>query len=99
MPGYSHDGLNIWNDFYSDSLMTLYLSFFSTSHCHLCESAENLLLDVAQQTDIEYQVIEITESDTLLELYGVRIPVIKRVDTQAEIGWPFTTEDLTRFLQ
>jgi thiol-disulfide isomerase/thioredoxin len=79
--------------------MTLYLSFFSTSHCHLCESAENILQAVAEQTDIEYQVVEIAESDALLELYGVRIPVIKRLDTQAEIGWPFTAEDLAQFLQ
>jgi hypothetical protein len=99
VPGYSDDGLTIWNDFYSYSLMTLYLSFFSTSHCHLCESAENILLTVAEQTDIEYQVVEIADSDTLLELYGVRIPVIKRLDTQAEIGWPFTAEDLAQFLQ
>jgi hypothetical protein len=54
---------------------------------------------VAEQTDIEYQVVEIAESDALLELYGVRIPVIKRLDTQAEIGWPFTAEDLAQFLQ
>ena len=79
--------------------MTLYLSLFSTSHCHLCESAESILLTVAEQTDIEYQVVEIAASDALLELYGVRIPVIKRLDTQAEIGWPFTAEDLAQFLQ
>lgn len=79
--------------------MTLYLSFFSTSHCHLCESAESILLTVAEQTDIEYQVVEVADSDALLELYGVRIPVIKRLDTQAEIGWPFTAEDLAQFLQ
>ena len=79
--------------------MTLYLTLFSTSHCHLCESAENILLAVAKQIDIEYQIIEIADSDVLLELYGVRIPVIKRLDTQAEIGWPFTAEDLASFLK
>lgn len=79
--------------------MTIYLSFFSTSHCHLCETAENLLKVVAEQIDIEYQVVEIADSDPLLELYGLRIPVIKRVDTQAEIGWPFTADKLVHFLQ
>lgn len=79
--------------------MTIYLSFFSTSHCHLCELAEDILLVVTQQSGIEYQVIEIADSDVLLDLYGVRIPVIKRLDTKAEIGWPFTTDDLVRFLR
>lgn len=79
--------------------MTIYLSFFSTSHCHLCESAEEILLAVTQQADIKYTVVEIADSDALLELYGVRIPVIKRLDTEGEIAWPFSPEDLARFLQ
>lgn len=78
--------------------MTIYLSLYSTSHCHLCEQAEAIIASLTHQYDIQYEVIEITDNEALLALYEVRIPVLKRLDTNTEIGWPFTTDDVHHFL-
>ena len=78
--------------------MTIYLALYSTSHCHLCEQAEALITNVEYQYDIKYEVVEIIDNVELLALYELRIPVLKRLDTNAEIGWPFTLDDVHQFL-
>ena len=73
------------------------LFFYTTLGCHLCEQADELLADVM---DDRYQVtaVEISESDELIERYGIRIPVLRREDTGSELGWPFDAEALLEFL-
>jgi len=70
------------------------LTFYSTTHCHLCEEAEALLANVKEMYDINWTEIEISTDDNLIELYGIRIPVIKRVDNSVEISWPFHENDI-----
>ena len=65
---------------------------FGTSHCHLCEQAQVLL----QELGIAALKIDIVADDTLLERYGVRIPVLRRRDG-AELGWPFDAALLIQF--
>lgn len=72
------------------------LYLYSTSHCHLCELAETLLIESAVKP---VKIIEITEDDQLLLQYGLRIPVLKRLDTNAELGWPFNLNDIALFLR
>ena len=63
------------------------LLLYTTSGCHLCAIAENLLhetLGLAQ-----FQPIEIADDEALLACYGLRIPVLQRADTKAELDWPF----------
>ena len=50
------------------------------------------------QYDIQYEINEIADNVELLEMYELRIPVLKRLDTNAEIGWPFTIDDVHQFL-
>lgn len=76
----------------------LLLNLYSTSHCHLCEQAESLLVNLSNQYDISWQLIEITENNDLFENYSLRIPVIKRLDNNAEINWPFTELDINAFI-
>ena len=76
----------------------LNLIIYSTSHCHLCEQAEMLLEALADKRQIAWVNIEITEDASLLDRYGVSIPVLKRVDKNTEIAWPFTAEDIERLL-
>lgn len=76
----------------------LRLNLYATSHCHLCEQAETLLVNLTAQYDINWQVIEITEDSNLLESYGLKIPVIKRLDNNAEITWPFTDVEIKEFI-
>jgi glutaredoxin len=70
------------------------IQLYGTAFCHLCEEAEAILHKIG----IEAAHIDIAEDDELLEKYGVRIPVLKRVDTGAELGWPFDAETVSCFL-
>ena len=71
------------------------LYLYSTSHCHLCELAFDMLTELNLDS---VESLEITDNAQLLEEYGLRIPVIKRVDTAAELNWPFTLNDIKQFL-
>lgn len=70
------------------------IKLFGTESCHLCEQAEIVLRELEVETDH----IDIANDDVLMEKYGIRIPVLKRVDTGAELGWPFDAEAVERFL-
>jgi hypothetical protein len=73
------------------------LFFYTTPCCHLCDEARALL----QGRTGGYRVRELDiEGDLALTYeYGVRIPVVKRDDTGAELGWPFDAADLAAFLE
>ncbi len=71
--------------------------FFTTSGCHLCDEAKHVIegeLDLHQLSEIE-----IAFSEDLLNQYGTRIPVLKRLDNQHELGWPFNKNELQHFLK
>ena len=81
----------------------LQLVFYTTSHCHLCEQAEQIFDDLGfkkliSNKDISLEIVDIAGDDSLEELYGVRIPVLKRLDNDVDIGWPFTHFTLQNFL-
>lgn len=71
------------------------LYLYSTSHCHLCELAEALLIEFTTET---VDIIEIADDEQLLLAYGMRIPVLMRNDTKAELSWPFNSADIALFL-
>lgn len=79
----------------SDKKAQPLIQLYTTSACHLCELAEALL----QEANLTAESIEIANEDALVLRYGVRIPVIKRLDTQAELDWPFTSQDIMLFMQ
>lgn len=79
----------------SDNRTPPLIQLYTTSACHLCELAEALL----QEINLSAVSIEITNDDALIADYGTRIPVLKRTDTQAELDWPFTNQDILQFLQ
>ena len=70
------------------------IKLYGTEFCHLCEQAEAVLREIG----IEADHIDIADDDELMEKYGIRIPVLKRLDTQAELGWPFDAAAVSRFL-
>lgn len=74
------------------------LILYSTSACHLCEQAKELLWPLLENQAIRLSEIDIAESDELLERYGVRIPVYKFSHRQEELAWPFDTTQLQNFL-
>lgn len=68
---------------------------YGTTCCHLCEQAEAVLHAIG----VRAEPVDIAEDDTLLERYGIRIPVVRRLDNDAELGWPFDEAALRRFLR
>jgi hypothetical protein len=67
---------------------------FGTGSCHLCEQAKVLL----DSKGVTAGYIDIAEDDALLARYGVRIPVVQRVDSGVELDWPFDEAALGAFL-
>jgi Glutaredoxin-like domain (DUF836) len=74
------------------------LVLYTTLGCHLCEQALALVTPLLAADDCLRQV-DVSDSDGLIERYGIRIPVIARIDTEAEIGWPFDGPEFQEFLR
>lgn len=70
------------------------LQFYGAAGCHLCDEAKEIL----QQAGVNAKYIDIVDDDELFERYGMRIPVLKRTDNGAELGWPFDVAEMTQFL-
>ncbi|MCB2251034.1 glutaredoxin family protein [Pseudomonas chlororaphis] len=71
---------------------------FGTLGCHLCELAEAELMPLVEH-GLMVELVDIAEDETLLEAYSLRIPVLRRVDNGAELGWPFDAEQVVAFLR
>lgn len=72
---------------------------YTTAGCHLCEDALELLHQARSAGhQIEICEVEISDSESLMVAYGVRIPVIRIDDREAELGWPFDLATLNQFL-
>ncbi|MFK8068097.1 MAG: glutaredoxin family protein [Gammaproteobacteria bacterium] len=70
------------------------LTLFGTLDCHLCEQAI-ALLDLIENVELKH--VDIAGSETLVDQYGIRIPVVKK-QSGAELGWPFDLQELERFI-
>lgn len=71
------------------------LKLYGTQCCHLCDEAKALL----HAAGVEFDYVDIVDDDALLEPYGMRIPVIQRTDTNAELGWPFDDAQVEKLMQ
>jgi len=69
-----------------------------TLGCHLCEVAEAVLLPLVEH-GLLVELVDIGEHEWLIDDYALRIPVLRRVDTGAELDWPFGTEQIVTFLR
>ena len=71
---------------------------YGTSACHLCELAEAVLSELlAQGRDWQIEIIDIADDDSLLERYGLAIPVLTHLGDDAELRWPFDQADVLAF--
>ena len=74
------------------------VTLFTTLGCHLCDEALHMLRELqASEKNMEIVEVEIADSDTLREKYGIRIPVVGV--SEDEIGWPFSIDELKTFLK
>jgi hypothetical protein len=77
---------------------------YGTLGCHLCDDAEALLAHLlpsvsdALGTDCEIECLDIADEDALLERYGTRIPVLRRLSDDVELNWPFDGEQAAALL-
>lgn len=69
------------------------LKLYGTAICHLCDEAKEIL----QRAGVDATYIDIVDDDELRERYGMRIPVLKQIDSGAELGWPFDVAAVMRF--
>ncbi|RMO19804.1 hypothetical protein ALQ47_02549 [Pseudomonas cichorii] len=70
---------------------------FGTLGCHLCEVAEAILLPLVEH-GLLVELVDIAENEAFFEDYSLRIPVLRRIDTGAELDWPFDSEQVAFFL-
>ena len=71
---------------------------FGTLGCHLCELAEAQLMPLVEH-GLLVELVDIAEDGPgLVEAYGLRIPVLRRMDTGVELDWPFDAEQVVAFL-
>ncbi|MET1081034.1 MAG: glutaredoxin family protein [Pseudomonas sp.] len=69
-----------------------------TLGCHLCEQAEALLMPFVEH-GLLVELIDIAEHGEWVDDYALRIPVLRRIDTGAELDWPFEGEQIATFLR
>ncbi|OLU26182.1 glutaredoxin [Pseudomonas sp. PA15(2017)] len=68
-----------------------------TLGCHLCDHAEAVLMPFVEH-GLLVELVDIAEGPGLLERYALVIPVLRRVDTGAELRWPFDAPQVAAFL-
>lgn len=74
----------------------------TTEGCHLCEQAWTMI-DYLLENDPEvsqlykFNKVEISDEEELVELFGIRIPVL--VSSKGELGWPFEFEEMVTWLK
>ncbi|WP_077529092.1 glutaredoxin family protein [Vreelandella utahensis] len=74
------------------------LYFYITENCELCEQAEQVLVRTPLDTPLPVDVVDISESEELVQQYGERIPVLRMEPQGKELEWPFTSDDVIAFL-
>jgi hypothetical protein len=75
------------------------LILYTGQGCCLCEQAEVLLNEVNESIAITLKKVDVRASSDLYHLYGARIPVLYREDTDNELPWPFDFYQLCEFLR
>ena len=80
--------------------MLLELEFYTTEGCHLCEEAEVLLQQLLARypNQLQVEVIDIVESEELIQQYGERIPILKIAGDNSDLGWPFDFTSMETYI-
>ncbi|WP_218353786.1 glutaredoxin family protein [Alteromonas lipotrueiana] len=73
------------------------LVLYTGPGCDLCDVAYSMVM----QAPLNCQIVRRNVRDdlALYHRYGAKIPVLERVDSQAQLSWPFTQNELESFLQ
>lgn len=75
------------------------ITLYTTSACHLCEVAEALVRPLLPIENYCLSLVEISDSDALVDQYGLRIPVLAATASALELDWPFDEKAVSLFLR
>jgi len=73
------------------------LELLGTSGCHLCDDAQALLAQCLDFTQVDVSVVDIAESDELMQLYSIKIPVLRCCQSNQVLCWPFDSLSVSQF--
>jgi hypothetical protein len=73
------------------------LKLYSTSCCHLCEQATEILNRLTAY-NFSCEQTEICDSEALLAEYGTKIPVLHNCISGQELNWPFTENEVIELI-
>ncbi len=71
------------------------LILYQRDDCHLCDLALAVLAEVRAP---EFASVFIDDDAFLVETYGERVPVLRRLDDGRELDWPFDAAVLRAWL-
>jgi hypothetical protein len=74
------------------------LELMTTSGCHLCDHAVEVLVQVLDPEKFTVDLVDIAYEDELMERYAERIPVLVFKAQKKELGWPFDQAQLSAFV-
>lgn len=80
-------------------MTSINFNLYGSEGCHLCEQALSICeatLPIGSFTQIDIIETENVdhESLSLVELYGVHIPVLERLSDNKKLFWPFASEQV-----
>ena len=76
---------------------TCKLRLYSTSSCHLCELAVEIVNPWLERGWV-LEEVDIADDENLFAQYGLTIPVLQKTEGGAELNWPFDENQLSVFL-
>jgi hypothetical protein len=69
------------------------LILYTRADCHLCD----LVIMMLDRADVHWRPVDIDDDAELVELYGLRVPVLRCPDTGRELSYPFDELQLAAF--
>ncbi len=83
----------------TNSQPAIALELMTTSGCHLCDEAIQLIVQVIDADNFTVDLVDIAFDDVLMENYATKIPVLVCPEQKKELGWPFDLSQLSDYAQ
>lgn len=71
-------------------------TLYGSDGCHLCELAQAICAQLIDAEQLAH--VDIVDDEKLVELYGVHIPVLERMNDGEKLFWPFELSDVEALL-
>lgn len=76
--------------------MSSKFKLYSSEGCHLCEQALAICTGIIKSNELI--VVDIVEDESLVELYGIHIPVLENTTNEEKLFWPFDASQIKAIL-